>query len=113
MRKVGLNNDALLLAVEEMKAGLIDANLGGGVMKKRIALPGRGKSGGARTLVATFKGGHWFFLYGFNKNEKDNISQDELELLKELAKDFLGFNTEQISIAVHKGEIEEVTNGST
>ena len=48
-----------------MEQGLIDADLGGGVVKKRIALPGKGKSGGSRTIVANRKNSHWFFVYGF------------------------------------------------
>ena len=70
MRKTELTNQSLCLAVAEMAAGLIDADLGGGVVKKRIALPGRGKSGSTRTLVATNKGTRWFFLYGFEKNDR-------------------------------------------
>ena len=62
MRKTGLTDSALCVAVVEMERGLIDADLGGGVVKKRVALPGRGKSGGARTLVATNKGNRWFFV---------------------------------------------------
>ncbi len=68
MRKTDLTNAALSNAVSEMDAGLIDADLGGGVVKKRVSLPGRGKRGGARTLVATNKGNRWFFVFGFEKN---------------------------------------------
>ena len=57
-RKTGLSDALLCQTVDEMRKGLIDANLGGGVVKKRIALPGKGKSGGARTLVATNKRGN-------------------------------------------------------
>jgi len=66
-RKIGLQNKTLREAVEEMKNGLVDADLGGGVFKKRVALPGRGKSGGARTLIATNKADRWIFIYGFEK----------------------------------------------
>jgi len=62
-----------------MEKGLIEANLGGDVVKKRLALPGRGKRGGARTLVATNKDNRWFFLFGFRKNERANITSEELE----------------------------------
>ena len=61
-RKIGLSDVALCHVVKEMEQGLIDANLGRGVVKKRLALPGRGKRGGARTLVATNKDDRWFFL---------------------------------------------------
>lgn len=59
--KTDLSVEALCRSVEEMERGLIDANLGGGIIKKRVALPGRGKRGGARTLVATNSANRWFF----------------------------------------------------
>lgn len=77
MRKTALTDQALCAAVAEMIQGLIDAELGGGVVKKRVGLAGRGKRGGARTLVATNKGNRWFFLYGFEKNDRANIVVDE------------------------------------
>ncbi len=67
IRKTELTDAALCKAVEEMADGLIDADLGGGVVKKRVGLAGRGKRGGARTLVATNKGNRWFFVFGFEK----------------------------------------------
>jgi hypothetical protein len=62
MDKTRLSETALCRAVVEMQQGLIDADLGGGVVKKRVALPGRGKRGSTRTLVATNKDDRWFFL---------------------------------------------------
>ena len=76
--KTALTDSALCAAVTEMAAGLVDADLGGGVFKKRVALPGKGKSGSARTLVATQKGKRWFFVFGFEKNERDNVTPTEL-----------------------------------
>ena len=87
MRKAWISDDALCQAVDEMTRGLIDADLGGGLVKKRVGLPGRGKRGGARTLVATNKDNRWFFVFGFEKNERANISDDELEALQDLAAD--------------------------
>jgi hypothetical protein len=52
MRKTDLTDVALCAAVVEMAAGLVDADLGGGIVKKRVALPSRGKSGSVRTLIA-------------------------------------------------------------
>ncbi len=66
MRKTSLSDELLIKAVWEIDNGIIDAELGGNLLKKRIALPGSGKSGGARTIVATRFSGRWFFLYGFN-----------------------------------------------
>ncbi|MBI4937422.1 MAG: type II toxin-antitoxin system RelE/ParE family toxin [Nitrosomonadales bacterium] len=65
MRKSELTDLLLCSAVKEMEHGLVDAHLGGGVVKKRIAIPGRGKSGGARTIVATNHKNRWFFVFGF------------------------------------------------
>ncbi|MFT4178674.1 MAG: type II toxin-antitoxin system RelE/ParE family toxin [Thermomonas sp.] len=110
MRKVGLSDAALLDAVDEMAQGLIDADLGGGLVKKRVALPGRGKSGSTRTIVATNKGNRWFFLYGFEKNEKVNISNDELEALKTYATDLLKRTTTQLDDAVADGALQEITH---
>jgi hypothetical protein len=108
MRKAKLADQALCLAVSEMKNGLIDADLGGGVVKKRIALPGRGKSGSTRTLVATNKGDRWFFLFGFEKNERANITIEELEALKELAKQLLDRTEGQLDEAILDGSLQEI-----
>jgi len=89
---------------------LYDADLGGCVVKKRIALPGQGKRGGARTIVATKLAQRWFFLYGFRKNERTNIDQTELKLLQELAKEFLSFDDHQLAIALAAGEIMEISD---
>jgi hypothetical protein len=77
-KKADLTDRALLSAVEEIRRGLVDADLGGGLLKKRIALPGRGKSGSTRTILATNRNDRWFFVYGFEKNERENISSTEL-----------------------------------
>ena len=73
----GLTDQSLCQAVKEMNAGLIDADLGGGLYKKRVARTGQGKSGGFRTLVATNRGDRWIFVFGFAKNERDNINKKE------------------------------------
>lgn len=111
MRKAGLADTALLDAVSEMAQGLVDANLGGHVFKKRVALPGQGKRGGARTIVATKMSDRWFFLFGFSKNERANIDKDELKVFQEVAKDLLAFNESQLATALCAGEITEVIDG--
>ncbi len=112
MQKAGLADDSLVQAVSEMAQGLVDADLGGNVVKKRVALPGRGKRGGARTIVATNLGDRWFFLYGFGKNERANIDRDELKFFQEGAKVLLGFDDRQIAKALSAGEIVEVLHGN-
>ena len=109
-RKIGLSDVALCHVVKEMGQGLIDANLGRGVVKKRLALPGRGKRGGARTLVATNKDDRWFFLFGFEKNERANITTEELEGLREITRQLLGMTSEQLDEAVRDGYLQEICN---
>ena len=108
MRKTELTDKALCLAVAEMEQGLVDADLGGGVVKKRVPLPGRGKSGSVRTLVATNKGSRWFFAFGFEKNERGNISADELDGLQKIAKEWLSRATSQLDAAVRDGALQEI-----
>jgi hypothetical protein len=111
MKRSGMTDGALWAAVLEMTQGLIDADLGGHVVKKRIAVTGQGKRGGARTIVATKLAERWFFIYGFRKNERANIDKDELRALQEVAKDLLGLDDRQLDIALQAGEIVEVRDG--
>ena len=113
LRKTELQDKMLLKAVEEMENGLVDADLGGGVFKKRIALPGRGKSSGARTLIATNRADLWIFIYGFEKNERDNITQPELVFLQGIAHDLLGCSEEALLNAIAQGELEEIRHERT
>lgn len=76
--------------------------------KKRLALPGRGKRGGARTLVATNKGDRWFFLFGFEKNERANITVEELDGLRVITRQLLGMTSEQLDEAVRDGSLQEI-----
>jgi len=103
-----LDDSALCAAVEEMMQGLIDADLGGYIVKKRVALPGRGKSGGARTIVATKKGKRWFFIFGFAKNDKANITASELERLQSFASDLLSLSDKSLDEVVKEGKLVEI-----
>lgn len=105
MRKTELTDGALCAAVAEMAHGLIDADLGGGVVKKRVGLAGRGKRGGARTLVATNRGDRWFFVYGFAKNDRANIADDELEVLQGIAEQLLVLTDLQLDAAVEDSSL--------
>ncbi|MHB8392261.1 MAG: type II toxin-antitoxin system RelE/ParE family toxin [Acidobacteriaceae bacterium] len=108
MRKTQLTDPVLCLAVTEMERGLVDADLGGGVVKKRVPLPGRGKSGGARTLVATNKGSRWFFVFGFEKHARANVSAKELEALQAAAKDLLRLTAIQRDKQVALEALQEI-----
>src|SRR5689334_9302635 len=107
-RKQGLTDSSLCAAVCEITTGLYEADLGGGLLKKRIARVGQGKSSGFRTLVATNKGSHWFFMYGFAKNERSNIAKDEEEALKKLAVHFLSLTEYALGKVARAGELVEV-----
>jgi hypothetical protein len=91
-----------------MIAGLVDADLGGHLFKKRIAAPGRGKRGGVRVLVGTNLGDRWFFLYGFEKNERDNIDDRERVALQKLAGTLLKLDTGMLKRQVESGSLMEI-----
>jgi hypothetical protein len=107
-RKQDIEDSTLCDAVREIAGGLFDADLGGGLIKKRVARPGKGKSGGFRTLLATNQGDLWIFVYGFAKNERSNINRDEEEQLKELAKDLLSLAPEGIELFKDESKLFEV-----
>ncbi len=108
LRKTDLDDAALCRAVSEMERGLIDADLGGGVFKKRVALPGRGKSGGARTLVASNRGDRWFFVFGFEKSVRASVSAKELEALQALATDLLKLSSDELDRQVENDVLAEI-----
>lgn len=111
MNKAGLSDEMLVVAVLEMVAGLVDADLGGGVLKKRIALSGRGKRGSVRTLIATRRADRWIFVFGFEKNQRSNVSAEELKALRVLADELLGLSTAQLELAKRESELMEVEYG--
>ncbi|MBZ5645359.1 MAG: type II toxin-antitoxin system RelE/ParE family toxin [Acidobacteriia bacterium] len=108
-RKADLNDEHLCKAIAEVEQGLVDADLGGGVIKQRIARRGQGKSGGFRVVILYRRGARAFFVHGFAKSERANISQPELAALKELASEMLAYDEAQITRAVASGPLIEVT----
>ncbi len=105
-----LNDTALADAVNEMENGIYDANLGGYIYKKRIAIRGKGKSGSLRTIVAYKSNDRAIFIYGYAKNSKSNISPKETIALKKLAKIYFNYDMREINKAVNAGELIEVYN---
>ncbi len=103
-----LPDTALCKAVKEMEGGLIDADLGGHLYKKRVARPGGGKSGGYRTLLSARIGSRYVFLHGFPKSAKANITQDEKKALQFAGKVFLELSVEVLSKALQAGVLLEV-----
>jgi hypothetical protein len=104
-----LSDEALMVAVAEIEHGLVDAELGGNVVKKRVALPGQGKRG-ARSLVAFRRGDKAFFIYGFAKNERASIAVKELKALKLLASEVLSYRNPALIKAIRAGELIEIEN---
>ena len=104
----GLPEQVLRDAVTEIEKGLVDAYLGGHVVKKRIALGGRGKRGGVRTVLAFQINDKAFFLYGFAKNRRANINDKELQALKKLAAHLLAYDPNALTNAVRMGELIEI-----
>jgi len=108
LRKTLLTDSALLKAIDEMEQGLVDADLGGDVYKKRVALPGRGKKGSTRTLIATNRESRWIFMFGFEKNDRENITQAELAYLQKAAQVFLGYSDAELLLAIAREDFLEV-----
>lgn len=106
--KAGVSDAALIDAVAQMEQGLIDADLGGNLFKQRVASPGRGKSGSTRTIIATRFAGMLFFLYGYEKNERDSISAKELKLYQRFARELLSFTEGQLATALTAQVLTEV-----
>ncbi len=87
---------------------MIDANLGGGVIKQRVARPRQGRSGGYRVLIAYRIGNRAVFLYGFSKRERDNINSKEVLSLREIAAVWLAADAKRIAHALNEGVLQEV-----
>jgi hypothetical protein len=107
-RKEKLADAILLEAVDRAEKGQIDADLGGGVIKQRVARPGKGKSGGYRTIILFRRGESAVFMYGFAKSERDNIEADEEKQFKEAAKHVLALTEKQLAELVREGDFVEV-----
>lgn len=103
-------DSSLVSAVERAMRGLIDADLGGHIIKQRVARPGEGKRGGFRLLIG-FGSQRSVFLFGFAKNERENIEAAELKTLREIAATFLKADEEKIAQALKDGTLIEVQYG--
>lgn len=106
--KAGVTDTALLKTVADIERGLIDADLGSYLLKQRVALPGRGKSGSTRTLLATRFAGTLYFLFGFEKSDRENITKRELGIYQSLASTLVALSNDQIETALKANELIEV-----
>ena len=109
-RKERISNDVLLRAIERAASGLIDADLGGGLIKQRVARPGQGKRGGYRTIIAFRAGQRAVFLFGFAKNARDNIALEDLARWRLIGADLLKASDEAIRTAIDDNELTEVND---
>jgi hypothetical protein len=107
-RRQRIADDALTIAVRDAAAGLVDANLGGGLIKQRVARSGAGKSGGFRVLVAYRRGHRAVFLYGFAKSARSNLDADELAALKGRAAGLLNAQEQALDAMIAVDELVEV-----
>ena len=107
-KKSGIRDADLCKAVINAENGLIDADLGGGVIKQRVARYGEGKSGGFRTMILFKRGDKAFFVHGFAKNKTDNISDSDLVLLKKLAAEMLNYSDTVLNQAINENLLIEV-----
>jgi hypothetical protein len=103
-----IGSQALIEAIERANRGLIDADLGGGVIKQRVARPGQGRSGGYRTLILFRVGSRAVFAFGFAKSDQANIAPADLALLKDTASMTLGLTEDYITRLVATGQLIEV-----
>lgn len=108
-RKERIADAALIEAIRQAESGLVDADLGGGLIKQRIARLGQGKRGGYRTLIAFRQKDRAFFVFGFAKNERSNIGTEELEELKTLAAIYFSLSENQIAELIETDEVVELS----
>ena len=103
-----LVDQALCIAIREIERGLVDAWLGGCLLKKRISKGHKGKSGGLRTIIAYRRAHRLVFLFGFAKRERANIDQREKEALLELGNVYMAMSENDVSEAIRTGKLLEV-----
>jgi hypothetical protein len=112
VRRENILHASLCEAVARAERGLIDADLGGGLIKQRVARAGKGRSGGYRTILAYRRAGRAVFVFDFAKSGLENIGPESLETLQEIAAIWLPADERKIALGVQDGELEEVLYGS-
>lgn len=108
IKKQGVTTEGLLGALEEVRSGSFEANLGSNLIKKRIRFKGQGKRGGGRVIICYKQGNVAIFVHGFSKGEKSNLSFQELIALKEFSKVLVQMSPEALSVAIKNQDFIEV-----
>jgi hypothetical protein len=109
-RREGISDRSLREAIERAERGIVDADLGGGLIKHRVARSGQGRSGGYRMLVAHRVGDRAVFLYGFAKNDRENIDAEELMTVRDIAAGWLAAGDDRVARAIVEKELLEIGN---
>jgi len=109
-RREGIDDQSLREAIERAEQGLIDADLGGGLIKQRVARPGRGRSGGYRMIVGYRVKDRAVFLLGFAKNERENIEDNELLTLRSQAERWLVADADRLQKELELGNLQEINH---
>jgi hypothetical protein len=107
-RREKITDQMLVDAITRAEDDLIDADLGGNIIKQRIARKGQGKSSGYRTIVIFKQDDKAFFVYGFAKSERENLKENELKYYKESAEIYLSMSNEQIDKLLKTSELTEI-----
>ena len=107
--KEGITDQCLLNAVDEMNRGLVDAEICRNVVKKRVAREGQGKRGSYRTLLAFRANDKAFYIFGFAKNDRENINNSEKDAIRALADEFFAMTEQQIQRSIEAMKLYEVT----
>jgi hypothetical protein len=110
VRRERIPDQSLREAVARAKRGLVDADLGGGIVKQRVARTGQGRSGGYRVLLAYRARHRAIFLYGFAKRERENIGPDELLTLQEIGAAWLAADERRIARALEEAALQEIAD---
>lgn len=106
-RRQRISDASLCASIARAESGLVDADLGSGLIKQRLSRPGQGKRGGYRVVIAFRSKHRAVFLFGFAKNELDNIDANQLATLRQIADLWLAANHQQIERAIRDGLLIE------
>jgi len=107
-RKARIDDQALWGAAMSADMGVVDADLGSGIVKQRVARQGQGKSGGSRAFIVIRRRDRAVYVFGFEKKDQANIAPDEWEALKKLAKEILGYSDADIAKNIRTGELVRI-----
>lgn len=107
-RKERIGDAALCDAVDRASRGLVDADMGNGLIKQRVAREGEGKSGGYRTLIFLKQAERAIFAFGFAKNDRENLNNRELSEFRRAASVWLGLSRAEFEQEIEAQALQEV-----